>query len=299
MPQKNYGLLPEPIPHDIGYVGGIGDVLPDILPSGDWEPYLPAFEAQSKLGLETMNCVQFSRLNACEIMANFYGKPINKSDRFLYWASGCTERGNTFSACDYGLRKFGCCDEDLWAWNEALTRAQYGMAPPQDVQDKAAKLFDEWHLGMLVWVPNTVEAMRAALKKGPLWFCNSGHAMVIYRIDDAIRVFDTYGNGKGQFPLAYAPQIVAAYNAPFTPKAQPNPQPPMQFQENTLIQIVEGKGGFLLAAAGKLYLDDISKILASWLVRTGGKIEGKVLAVKLSDIAGVQLYNLKNEPVDL
>jgi len=91
------GLILESISPDTGFLGGVGGELPDILPSGDWSPYLPMFESQHRFGLETLNCVQFSRLNACEIQANFYNKPVNFSDRGLGWASNNTKNGNTYS----------------------------------------------------------------------------------------------------------------------------------------------------------------------------------------------------------
>jgi len=65
------GLIPELIQPDIGFLGGVAPDLADILPSGDWESYLPTFETQNKLGLETMGCVSYSRLNCSETQANF------------------------------------------------------------------------------------------------------------------------------------------------------------------------------------------------------------------------------------
>jgi hypothetical protein len=296
MPSTTGLILELPQPY-LNFIGGIGGYLPDILPSGDWEAYLPEFENQAKLGLETMNCVQFSRLNACEISANFYGLPLNLSDRFLYWASGCTAQGNTFSKCDAGLHLYGAPSEEKWPWLEVLSRDQYGVQPPADVLQCALKILSDWEIGKLVWVPSTLDSLKAALKKGPIWFCNDVHAMVIYRIDDQIRVFDTYGTGKGAFPLDYAPQIFTAYLAPFTPKHL-IPPPMYQFKENDLYQVVEGKGGFMLFAAGRLYYDDVAKLLASWSVRNNGRTEGKVGVLQLKDLVGVPLFNLKNEPVE-
>lgn len=280
-------------------MGGISPDLPVLVPDGDWEPYLPEFEAQSK-PFETMNCVQFSRLNVSETLANFFGKKINRSDRFLGWASGCTEHGNTFGACDYGLKQHGVCDEVLWPFGGANITEYHRTEPSDIAKEDAKEMLAEWDIGMLVWVPSKIEALKEALKKAPIWFCNSLHAMMIYRIDDRIRVFDTYnptGGGKGSFPLEYASEIYAAYLAPFSPKKL-KPEPMFDFKENTLYQLVEGKGGFFLYAAGKLYYDDVAKLLASWIVRNGGKGEGKVGVLTLKDLNGVQPYNLKGEAVN-
>lgn len=299
---SNTGLILEIPRVSFNFFGGIGGGLPDLLPSGDWESYLPAFERQAKLGLETMNCVQFSRLNTLETQARFWGIEEDFSDRFLYWASGCTEKGNTFSNCDEGLRDAGTPAEAKWPWTETLSREQYGMPPPEDVQECAKRLFERWEIGELVWVPSFLPTLKAALLKGPLWFCNTTHAMMIYRIDDRIRVFDTYpgdnADGKGSFPLDYASEIFTAYLAPFTPKHLV-PPPMYQFKENTLYQLVEGIGGFMLFAAGRLYYDKTDLLLASWAVRNNGRTEGKVGVLQMKDLNGVPLFDLKNQPTHL
>lgn len=272
----------------------------------NWVDDLPDFEAQSKLGLETMNCVQFSFLNVLEIIARSYGVMLNLSDRFLYWASGCTVNGNTFSNCIYGFLKYWCCGEGLWPWLVAMSRAEYGKEPPDDIKAEAMKLSEQWELGQLVYVESDIDAMREALKATPLWACNHTHAFVIYAIDDRICAWDTYGSGKGSFPLDYVQHIEACYNVPFTPK-QSLPQPVMPFVEETLYQLVEGIGGFFLFVKGVLYRDTEAKILASWTVRSGVKqpdgtylfLGGKVGTLTLKDIAGVPLFNLKDEPVVL
>ena len=293
---KNRGVILEPIRPGLNFLGGIGSVLPDIT-DGNGEPYLPEYEGQSRFGLESMNCVQFSRLNNCETWANFYGRPLNLSDRFLYWASGCSEKGNTFTACDYGLRQEGCCDEMNWPWLIAMTRDQYGSEPPDEIKDEAKRLLDEWDIGQLIWVPITVEDFRSALRRSPvIWVCNSVHAFVVYRVDSFIRTFDTYGvevGGKGTLRLDQINELQAAYIAPFTPKVLPM----FPFKENTLYQLVEGKGGFILYANGRLYYDDVAKILASWLVRNNGRVDGMVGCLKLLDIKDIKLFNLKNESV--
>lgn len=300
MSEMNRGLILEPIQPYIGFLDGVGGELPDILPSGDWEPYLPVFEKQSKYGLETMNCVQFSRLNVCEIQAIFHGKPINKADRFMSWATGCTKNGNTFSGSDFGFRLRGCCDEQVWPWNEPLTWEQYNVQPPDDVIDAALKLHEEWNIGMLVWVPTTIEGMKKALKKGPLWVCNQGHAFVIYKIDDRIRVFDTYGDvegGKGSFPLNY-PDLYAAFLAPFNPRVLPPPT--MQLPNNSLIIVVDTGERLMNADGTKLFKDDAGKILLEVTARnaspSGISQPYPIVHVKAADVASLQRVNLKGEP---
>jgi hypothetical protein len=301
---SNTGLISEQVIPRSLLKGGMLEVR---RPDASWADFLPDFEAQSKLGLETMNCVQFSFLNVLEAVARFYGRSLNLSDRFLYWASGCTARGNTYSNCIAGFLKHGCCAEEAWSWLVAMSREEYGTEPPEDIKAEALRLFEEWELHDLVYVSPTVGALREALKTSPLWFCNSVHSMMMYAVDDRIRVFDTYGNGIGSFPLDYVQHIEAAYIVPFYPK-KPLPLP-MTFTENTLYQYTEpgSIGGFFLFAKGRLYRDRTAELMASWNVRNGVKQTdgsyvfngGKVGTLTAKQLEGVQLYNLKDEPVTL
>ncbi|MDD5347774.1 MAG: hypothetical protein PHT59_04085 [Candidatus Omnitrophica bacterium] len=276
MEQKTNHVILEPIDPSLIFAGGVGDDLPDVNPFGDWTPYRPKFETQRKFGMDTMNCVQASRAALCGYMSAFHGRTLNLSERLWYWLCGCTERGNSFSACDSGIRRGGGCREELWPWDRQMTRAEYGIEPPDGVKAEALKLFEEWVFGRLRWVPTDVAAMKAALRKTPLWFCNSGHAMVVERIDDRIRVWDTEANGTGgpgSFPLDYVSQIVAAYNAPFSPKdLTDKPMPNVKLKENTKVFECEGLGRHALkitSAKGIEYLvaDEPAKVLAQFIDR--------------------------------
>ena len=297
----NTGLILEP-PHQGSPL--LGASLPVRNPLGDWESSLPDFKAQAKLGLETMNCVQFSFLNVLQTVSASYGKKFDLSDRFMYWASGCTANGNSYSNCIAGFLKRGCCAEGDWPWFMAMTRELYGEEPPDDIKAEAELIFSDWELGVPAWVSLDLDSMKAALKLSPLWFCNSVHSMMIYRIDDQIRVFDSEAvatHGIGSFPLDYVQHIEACYNLPFTPKTMPTET----FSENTMYQLVEGPGGFFLFAKGRMYSDDAAKIQASWTVRNGvtqadGSVlfsGGKVGTLRIKDLVGVPVFNLKDEPV--
>ena len=76
--------------------------------------------------------------------------------------------------------------------------------------------------------------------------------------------------------------------------------PQLNVAENTLIQLTDplSTGGFGLYANGKLYIDEIGKILASWEVRNGGDTRGKTLAVNLKDWNNFSHVDLKNNPIN-
>ncbi len=217
-------------------IGGGFASLPDLIAAdrvgqGGWKAWLPAFQTQRKFGLDTMNCVQCSRAMVCNTLSRFWGRAVDLSERLWYWLTGCTEKGNSYAACDYGVRQGGGVRDARWAWDVPMSRAEYGKQPPPEIVAEAKGLLDEWTFGQLAYVPNTVADLRAALVKGPVWFCNLGHSMMLYDVDDRLRVWDTEANdtqGFGSFPLEYVTQIVAAYVAPFTPKnapPAPNPMP--------------------------------------------------------------------------
>ena len=305
MPHQNHGMIYEGIIPDTVTVGGPGADLPILLPSGNWRPYRPAFEWQARLGLETMNCVQFSFLNVLEMLSRFYGKPLELSDRFLYWASGCTDKGNTYTACLYGFRKYAAPKENLWNWVVVMTREVFGMEPPDDIKAEALKLFEKWELHQLHYVPSTIEAFREALKKGPLWACNMTHSFVIEAVDDRIRVFDTYpgpdGDGSGSFPLDYAPNIVAAYIVPFTIK--PAPMPNITLPENTLVTgIFPTEQKTALHVGGKLIVDNPLLVLAQWFARNEEPVNhrfdgGPVRTISEADWNSFPHVNFKGEPL--
>jgi len=301
------GLIPELIQPDIGFLGGVAPDLADILPSGDWEPLLPTFETQNKLGLESMACVSYSRLNCSETQANFYGKPLNLSDRALAWISGTTKQGNSYYNVDQAFRRSGTCPEPLWPWKVPMTWEEYYTAPPSDVQEEMKRLLDEWDVGMRVYVPMNVESLKEALKKGPLWACTNDHSFEIYRVDDKIHIYDTYlleGDGKRHWLLSDITKLVSAYIVPFTPKANA-PQPMIKLPPNSLVVVVDGHGERLMSVDGtKLYQDEAGKILTEIMARNAKEVDGVMMCgsfpeihVKTEDIAGIPRVNLKNEPV--
>lgn len=298
------GFISESIAPYTGFLGGVGGELPDLLSDGNWEPYLPQFEKQNKLGLETLACVSFSRLNCCETQARFYGKNINLSDRSLAWASDTTRVGNTYSKVDFWLRQRGASDENCWPWVEPLSWEQYYTEPPNDIQNKMITLWSDWVLGMRVYVPITIEDLKKALKKGPLWFCTNDHSMMMYRVDDQIHIFDTYdqaGDGRKHMPLSYLSKIESAYIVPFTPKKLA-PKPMINLPANSLVVVVDGLGERLMNTDGtKLYQDDAGKILLEVIARNakpnaqGGEFshDFPIIHLKTADIAGIPRYNLK------
>ena len=69
-------------------------------------------------------------------------------------------------------------------------------------------------------------------------------------------------------------------------------------KNNTLIQLVSGQGGFGLYLDGKIIIDSLDKILASWLVRTGGNTNGMTKALQQTEWDMFKKVNLKMEEIN-
>ena len=68
---------------------------------------------------------------------------------------------------------------------------------------------------------------------------------------------------------------------------------PMEVKDNYLYQLVEGPGGFAMGLDECLVIDDTSKLLASFIMRNKGDIEGKTVSVGLDDWNSVVHKDLK------
>ena len=68
-----------------------------------------------------------------------------------------------------------------------------------------------------------------------------------------------------------------------------------KIENNSLLQLVEGEGGFGMFLDGKIYIDDTAKILASVIMRNNGNLNGKIKALTQEQWDMFEKYNLKGE----
>lgn len=207
---RQTGLLFKYSPEDF-VTGSSPLVFSDINPKGDWRPYLPSEERQSKdFTFDTMSCTTFSALSICETLINFHiekghiekdllkdyiddnGK-VNFSDRFTAVMSGTTKQGNYFQNVWSSIKKDGLLPEkDLPfggnTWEEYHDKSKI----TSKMKAKALKILDLFDFGY-EWVsfqPNT--DLSGALKQSPIHGAIPFPAYHAVELPSANYIFDTY-----------------------------------------------------------------------------------------------------------
>lgn len=176
---KNYGYIPDAIDTDRDYIfGGNGNLGGTILvPDGQWTPWLPYGESQYNFGFDTMACVSFGTLSACEILLNrMYEVTENFSDRFLAKASLTTPQGNSPQKVAEALRKLGVprekdypISQDLTSWEKFYAALPTGII---DLAEQFLTLFAFNH----EYVPTSKSSLKSALKYSPVGIAVSAWA---------------------------------------------------------------------------------------------------------------------------
>lgn len=120
---------------------------------------------------------------------------------------------------------------------------------------------------------------------------STGHAIISCKADEE-KIYDTYEPFIKQmerredfYPLGLKINIIE--------KTMDKPI----IKNNTLIQLVSGVGGFGLYLDGNIIVDDLAKILASWLVRTKGNTNGMAIALEQAQWDMFPKKNLRMESI--
>lgn len=305
--KKNRGFLSTPPQIKDSVFGGITTVTGTIVrPDGQWDSVLPVYEPQSFGSWDTLACVSFSALNCIETLFNAkLNKIENFSDRYVAKASGTTANGNYLYRVGDTIKQ-GLVRE--WDWPAVTTSyADYYSEIPQVVTDHAADFTKQYKIDYeFVYGGETM--IKDALRYAPLQVavCSYGktengiiksdnkaanHAMMLYGFEDGEywKLFDHYANDFKKYAWDLRFDTILKYDV--------NNHMP-SIPTNTLVQLVTPPGGFGLVIDNKLYIDDLSKILASWEVRNNGDTTGKVMAITADSWNAYKWYNLKNEPLN-
>lgn len=192
-PTKSYGLVIPKIEtrlegaeHTLGSIGA-----PIINAEGNWIPYLPDREPQSKNGVETQACTVYGTLSALETLVFFHtGKQVNYSDRYI--ANVAKNRGildphggaDPHKIAELIREISGNLREERCAWTADLdTVDKYYSLVGRELADlmlEGTEWYKEWELKHLwVWSGNPTpaqkrELIQEALKRGTV--CTSVYA---------------------------------------------------------------------------------------------------------------------------
>lgn len=299
-----FGLINKPIdPQRWIYKSNSPLLGGELNPSADWEQYLPVVEYQNLFGFDTMACVTYSFLNCIETLWKFQGNSErNFSDRFLATMSGTTHAGNTFDGVADGARRCGLVNESEYphnadSWNE------YYQVISEEILAIGKKFLKDYEIKVEYVRTYRLDDILESLKSSPLqvtvkYASGEGilnptgewnHAVTCYgyKMNEYWKIYDHYSQTKKKYAWNYE---FGAINKFTLQKIKPTF---MTVQDNVLYQLVEGLGGFALGLDGRLIIDDVAKILASWQVRNNGDTKGMTKAVRQADWDSVVHCDLK------
>jgi hypothetical protein len=181
----------------------------------DWTPYLPTYESQQTNLIATQACATFSALNCIETQLKQQGIEKNLSDRFTAKMSGTTHQGNYLQYVLDSIRSHGWLLEEDYPFVENWD--EYYKEIPQYAKDIAFKNKEnaDWQVHY-EWLnigdchPN-IEFLKYHLKQAPIQIatsfasggCVGEHAMMLFKVDDKLHIFDSYRGGVVEQPLDY------------------------------------------------------------------------------------------------
>ena len=326
----NGAIKPEITPLSLEF-GGMTTVEDTILfDKGSILDYLPLYEGQSHTYFDDYGCVANSLENGIQVLIKrqlddfsystqkwlketFYkdGEP-NFSNRDLIVLSGTIPRvGNSGDKVLKTAQEKGLIPQTMGDWDTTSRDTNnteenfylYGRtAEAQKVADewnKRIKITGEW-TGRGLW--------QEASKKGVLqlyvnaWWKNAegkyynpntkhNHAVLLADYDEA-KILDSYKPEIKQL-ASLNDAYYWALKININEKTMTKPK----IENNSLLQLVEGEGGFGMFLDGKIYIDDTAKILASVIMRNNGKLDGKIKALTLEHWNMFDKYNLKGEKI--
>ena len=321
-------ILPKILPNSLQF-GGMTTVEDTILfENGSVLDYLPIYETQAHTYGDTSGCVSHSLENGIQVLIkrqinnfskslqdwlkeNYFkdGEP-NFSDRDLVVLSGTIPRvGNSGDKVLQTAQEKGLIPQTLGDWDTSSRNPNntienyylYGRTP------EAQKFADEWNKQIQITGEWTSRGLwEDASKKGVLqlyvnaWYINSegkyynpngkhNHATIMVDYYQT-KLLDTYKPEIKQL-ASWNDAYYWALKININEKTMEKPK----IENNSLLQLVEGIGGFGLFLDGKIYVDDTAKILASCIMRNNGDLKGKIKPLTLDQWNLFDKYNLKCE----
>lgn len=316
---KRYGLLrPEELnPKDWRLGGPSGATRSILKASGSYLDVLPDTEYQKGVYFDTMGCVSFSALNCLEIIANVNGMKWNKSDRFTSKISGTTKKGNYLVNVAESIRTHGTVIEENWTWSPKQKQPVYEWddfyAPiPESIKMEGKRWLNDWEV-QWEWIP--LDRIKEALTYGPLQVTvkawprpnsnglytdggdqNRNHAVTLVEATNKhYTIFDHYDNVIKKLVPNYDFKWAMQFH--LIKKDNDKPMPIIDLTNDVLVQEVEQTGAFGLHLNGKIIIDDVALLQATWLMRNSGDIKGKVKTLTKEQWDSFPKQNLKGNDI--
>lgn len=320
-------ILPEITPTSLEF-GGLTTVEDSVLfPSGSILDYLPIFEGQSHTYFDDYGCVSNSFENGGQILIKrqidefvrnnkdwikdwYYNRnEPDFSNRDLIVLSGTKPRvGNSGNRVLRTAQQRGLIPQTMGDWD---TTSRDPIKTEEkfysyERSDEAEVIAEEWLKRIEItgeWVGR--ENWEEASKKGVLqlyvnaWYQRNGkyynptgsHNHAVLMADyKGHKILDTYRPEIKELE-SWNDAYYWALKINIKEKTMNRPN----IENNSLLQLVEGSGGFGMYLDGKIYIDDVAKILASVIMRNNGKLDGKIKALTQEQWNMFEKRNLKNE----
>lgn len=279
-----------------------------INPAGDWRGYAPVDEFQNRWGFDRLACVTFSCLNCIEILYKYKtGTEKNFSDRFIAKASGTTKQGNYLDNVFDTIRNQGLIEEYLYP-DDANSWEEYYKDMNSEYFKESKKFLEDWSL-YREWVrTDRRKDILFSLKSAPLQVTlrytsgngilnpsgshNHAATMLYAEEGEYYDIFDHYTQTRKKYAWDYE------FGAVLKPSLIKKTNNIMTIKNNTLLQLVQGGGNFGMFLDGKIIIDDLAKVQASFLSRTKGDIKDMVRQLTLEEWQKYPHVDLQGNPVD-
>lgn len=169
---RNYGFKEPTVTPDNYVFGGFTTLKGQVLvPDGNWQPYLPEPEFQSRPYFDTNGCAIYGTLNALECLLNrLVANKQNWSERFIAVMANSDPAGNNPHTVIEAIRKNGLLPEADLPFDDSITSWTLWASPKPMLKallDKAKKFLHGWTVGH-EWVSDDPARIMDALQYSPL-----------------------------------------------------------------------------------------------------------------------------------
>jgi hypothetical protein len=144
--RKDYGFIP-PEPDSRDFKFGDGQLTAEVLvQDGQWDSFIPTYEAQSNSYFDTMHCWVFGTLNALETLQRRKFAPtsdINYSERYIGVLGGATPQGGSPRNAAESIRKYGNIPQEALPYSTDI-KSFWAYSSPRPMTQKYLDMGVKW-----------------------------------------------------------------------------------------------------------------------------------------------------------